>query len=62
MIARLPLLLLLAATPARAGDPVQMPAGPSLLEDPLLRSLVQQAMEKRPELAQARAVRVHAFE
>jgi outer membrane protein, heavy metal efflux system len=55
MIARLPLFLLLAATPARAVDPVQMPAGPTLLQDPVLRGLVKEAMEKRPELAQARA-------
>ena len=55
MIARLPLVLLLAATPARAVDPAQVPAGPTLLEDPVLRGLVKQAMEKRPELAQARA-------
>jgi len=55
MIARLPLLLLLTATPARAPDPAQVPAGPTLLEDPVLRGLVKDAMEKRPELAQARA-------
>jgi outer membrane protein TolC len=55
MIARLPLLLLLAATPARALDPTRVPAGPTLLQDPVLRGLVKEAMEKRPELAQARA-------
>jgi len=55
MIARLPLLLLLAATPARPADLAQVPAGPTLLEDPVLRGLVKDAMEKRPELAQARA-------
>ena len=55
MIARLPLLILLAAPAVRAADFPQVPTGPSLLEDPLLRGLVKQAMEKRPELAQARA-------
>jgi len=52
---RLPFLVLLAATSVRAADLPPAPTGPSLLEDPLLRGLVQQAMEKRPELAQARA-------
>ncbi|MGA7743767.1 MAG: TolC family protein [Polyangia bacterium] len=55
MTARLPLLLLLAATPARAADFTQVLAGPTLLDDPVLRGLVKEAMEKRPELAQARA-------
>ena len=31
------------------------PAGPALVDDPVLRALVNEAMEKRPELAQARA-------
>ncbi len=52
---RLPLLVLLAATSARAAEFPRIPTGPSLLEDPLLRVLVQQAMDKRPELAQAHA-------
>lgn len=55
MTARFPLLLLLAVTPARAADSVQVPAGPTLVQDPLLRGLVKEAMEKRPELAQVRA-------
>ena len=55
MIGRLPLLLLLFATPARAADFVQVPSGPTLAEDPVCRGLVGEAMEKRPELAQVRA-------
>ena len=55
MTARFPLFLLLMATPVRAGDSVQFSAGPTLVQDPLLRDLVKQAMEKRPELAQARS-------
>ena len=31
------------------------PAGPALTDDPLLRELVAAAMDRRPELAQARA-------
>jgi cobalt-zinc-cadmium efflux system outer membrane protein len=44
------LLLLLLAGPAYAVEP-----GPGLLADPVLSELVKQAMERRPELAQARA-------
>jgi outer membrane protein, heavy metal efflux system len=55
MTARIPLLLLLIATPVRAADFLRGPAGPTLVQDPLLRDLVKQALEKRPELAQARA-------
>jgi outer membrane protein TolC len=55
MTARLPLLLLMIATPVHAGESVQVPAGSTLDQDPLLRDLVKQALEKRPELAQARA-------
>ena len=55
MTARLPLLLLLAATPVWAVDPIKVPAGPTLVQDPVLRGLVKDAMEKRPELAQVRA-------
>lgn len=55
MTASLSILLLMIATSLRAGESVQMPAGPTLVQDPLLRDLVKQAMEKRPELAQARA-------
>jgi outer membrane protein, heavy metal efflux system len=49
------LLLCLIATPVHAADAVQAPAGPTLVQDPLLRDLIKQAMEKRPELAQARS-------
>jgi outer membrane protein TolC len=52
---RLPFLILLAATSVRAADLPRVPTGPTLLEDPVLRGLVKEAVEKRPELAQARA-------
>jgi outer membrane protein TolC len=56
MLGRLPLVLLIFAAPVRAADFVQVPTGPTLTEDPVLRGLVSEAMEKRPELAQARAL------
>ena len=56
MIRRLSGLLLLYAAPVWGADFVQVPTGPTLTEDPVLRGLVGEAMEKRPELAQARAL------
>ena len=50
-----PFLLLFAATRVAALDPLLAPAGPALVDDPVLQSLVGEAMAKRPELAQARA-------
>jgi outer membrane protein, heavy metal efflux system len=43
------------ARPAWAGDYEGKPAGPALTDDPLLRELVAAAMDRRPELAAARA-------
>ncbi len=54
MSARLPLLLVLVAAPAWAAEPAA-PLGPALEEDPVLQDLLKEALEKRPELAQARA-------
>lgn len=50
-----PLLLVFAAPGTAAAQPSPALSGPVLLDDPVLRSLVDEAMEKRPELAQARA-------
>jgi cobalt-zinc-cadmium efflux system outer membrane protein len=50
-----PFLLLFAAPRVAALDPLLAPAGPALVDDPVLQSLVGEAMAKRPELAQARA-------
>jgi cobalt-zinc-cadmium efflux system outer membrane protein len=53
-----PLLLVFAAPAApkmAAVEPAPIPLGPALLEDPLLRVLAGEALEKRPELAQVRA-------
>jgi outer membrane protein, heavy metal efflux system len=50
-----PLLLVFAASGMAAAEPSPLPAGPTLLDDPVLRTLVGEALEKRPELAQARA-------
>jgi outer membrane protein TolC len=49
------LAVVLAAAGTGGGDAVSAPSGPSLLDDPVLRSLVKEAMERRPELVQARA-------
>ncbi len=38
-----------------ADNPGSIPAGPTLSEDPLLTRFVKEALEKRPELAQAKA-------
>ncbi|MDD5306817.1 MAG: TolC family protein [Deltaproteobacteria bacterium] len=40
---------------ALAQEPGSVPAGPTLADDPLLAGLVKEALERRPELAQARA-------
>jgi outer membrane protein TolC len=50
-----PLLLLFASPRLAPVDSSSPPAGPALVDDPLLRALVGEAMERRPELAQARA-------
>lgn len=55
MTERLPLLFLLVATPGWAADAIQEPAGPTLVADRLLREMVKDAIEKRPELAQVQA-------
>lgn len=52
MRARIIVLTALAAAPAVAAEPISV----SLTEDPALRSLVEEALQKRPELAQARAL------
>ena len=49
------LLLVFSAPRVAAGAPSSIPAGPPLLDDPALHILVNEAMEKRPELAQVRA-------
>ena len=48
-------LLLLSARGARAAEPVSVPAGPALPDDPLLAGLVGEALVQRPELAAAKA-------
>lgn len=50
-----PLLLVFAASKTAAVAPSSTPASPALVDDPVLRALVGEAMEKRPELAQVRA-------
>jgi outer membrane protein TolC len=50
-----PLLLVFAAPRTVAVEPSSPPAGPALVDDPVLRTLLGEAMEKRPELAQVRA-------
>ena len=50
-----PLLLVFAAPGIAAVEPSSIPAGPALLDDPVLHTLVNEAMENRPELAQVRA-------
>jgi outer membrane protein TolC len=50
-----PLLLVFAASKTAAVAPSSIPAGPALVDDPVLRALIGEAMEKRPELAQVRA-------
>ncbi len=50
-----PLLLVFAAPRFAAVDPGTVPVGPMLADDPVLRALAAEAMERRPELAQARA-------
>lgn len=49
-------LVLLAWHPGLAEGPSLAPTGPALPDDPLLASLIGQALEQRPEVAQARAV------
>ena len=48
-------LLLLLGHVAWAEESSAVPAGAVLTDDPLLVGLVEEAMEKRPELAQAKA-------
>ena len=48
-------LLLLLGHVALAEEPSSVPAGTVLTDDPLLVGLVEEALAKRPELAQARA-------
>ncbi|MCC6748179.1 MAG: TolC family protein [Deltaproteobacteria bacterium] len=48
-------LLLLFGRAALAGEPAVAGVGPAPLDDPVLAGLVKEALEKRPELAQARA-------
>lgn len=55
MLSRLSLFVLLAGTPAWAADAGLASTGPTLIADPVLQAIVQEAMERRPELAQARA-------
>jgi outer membrane protein TolC len=50
-----PFLLVFAVPRIATVEPSSPPVGPALLDDPVLRVLVHEAMEKRPELAQARA-------
>jgi outer membrane protein TolC len=50
-----PLLLVFAAPRIAAVETVSVPSGPALADDPVLRVLVSEAMESRPELAQVRA-------
>jgi outer membrane protein TolC len=50
-----PLLLVFAAPRTGAAEPVPALSGPVLFDDPTLRSLVDEAMANRPELAQVRA-------
>jgi outer membrane protein TolC len=50
-----PLLLVFAAPRLVAVEPSSLPAGPPLVNDPVLRTLLDEAMAKRPELAQVRA-------
>lgn len=53
-IALVPLFALVAAAGA-GGEAVPRPSGPPLADDPDLRAMVGEAMQKRPELAAARA-------
>ena len=48
-------LLALSGRLAMAQEASFAPAGPTLAKDPLLIGFVKEALEKRPELAQARA-------
>jgi len=50
-----PLLLVFAAHGTAPVEPSSLPAGPALVDDPVLRTLLGEAMANRPELAQARA-------
>jgi outer membrane protein, heavy metal efflux system len=53
---RLALLLLVFAAPRiAAAEPALPPSGPTLADDPVLRTLVGEALQGRPELAQVRA-------
>lgn len=47
--------LLSAAAPGMAAAYEASPTGPALIDDPALKALVKEALEKRPELAQTRA-------
>ncbi|HEX7507494.1 MAG TPA: TolC family protein [Polyangia bacterium] len=51
-----PLLLVFAAQRTVAVEPAPLPTGPALIDDPVLRNLLDEAMAKRPELAQVRAL------
>jgi outer membrane protein TolC len=51
-----PLLLVFAAQRTVAVEPAPLPTGPALVDDPVLRNLLDEAMAKRPELAQVRAL------
>lgn len=48
-------LAVIVAAATGGGEPLAAPSGPPLVDDPVLRGLVKEAMEKRPELVQARA-------
>jgi outer membrane protein TolC len=50
-----PLLLVFAAPGTAAAEPAPAPSGPVLFDDPVLRTLVDEATANRPELAQVRA-------
>jgi cobalt-zinc-cadmium efflux system outer membrane protein len=50
-----PFLLVFAVPRITTVEPSSPPVGPALLDDPVLRVLVHEAMENRPELAQVRA-------
>jgi outer membrane protein, heavy metal efflux system len=50
-----PLLLVFAAPWVAAAEPASPSSGPALVDDPVLRALIGEALESRPELAQVRA-------
>jgi len=51
-----PLFLVFAAPTLAAAETSTVSSGPALRDDPVLRTLVGEALEKRPELAQVRAL------